>query len=171
MTTGQWIFVIAVIVSAGLLLFAGCYKPVESEIGGRITSDEVRKEVVITISKHKEKLKQARVTDIYRGIFILAFAFGLFTFLRGSVKVGLATMGSSIGGLCLTHIDQKIAEIPWQYIAGATIIVIAFICFLYRDRIGKAAFRKSLNGGTLKKAEQKLVDKAKKEKMKNVSIS
>lgn len=147
-----------------LLLAGGCYKPVESEIGEKLTTDEARKEVVISITEMKERLKLARATDILRFIFILAATMGFIAWLRGATG-GWEMCAGGIVGLVLTHFDQTLAYMiraSWPYIIGLSFILAGFICFLYRDRIGKVAFRKKLNGGELTKAEQKIVDKTKK---------
>ena len=178
MSKGDWIFIIiVVVVLVSILVLIGCHKPVELEIGERLTTDEARKEVVISITDMKERLKKAHATDILRFIFILAAVMGFVAWLRGATG-GWETCVGGVAGLILTHFDQTLAYMiqkSWPYIVGLTFILAGFVTFLYRDRIGKAAFRKKLNGGVLTKAEQKLenlyVDKAKKEKMKNVSIS
>jgi len=170
MNNWEWFCVIVVIVFVALLLLSGCYKPVELEIGGRITSDEVKKEAVITITEMKERMKRANATNILRFIFVLAIAAGVYAWVRGN-SGGTAVIIAGVVGVAAVQLDQKLAELPALYVVGVGLIFAGVVLFLYRDQIGKSAFRKSLNGGTLKKAEQKLVDKAKKEKMKNVSIS
>jgi len=162
--------VICVVVLLALIVFCGCHKPVESEIGGKLTTDEARKEVVISISEMKERMKNARATDILRFIFIVAIFGGVWAWIRGNGSA-TAVILAAIIGLVAVQIDQKLAQLPALYVVGVGLIFAGFVLFLYRDQIGKSAFRKNLNGGILTKPEQKIVDKAKKEKMKNVSIS
>ena len=163
MNKWKWIL-IAIAVAVVAFIAFGCHPSVESEIGERLTTDEARKEVVISITDMKERLKKAHATDILRFIFILAAVMGFVAWLRGATG-GWETCVGGVVGLVLTHFDQTLGYMiqkSWPYIVGLTFILAGFVCFLYRDRIGKSAFKKSLNGGTLKKAEQKLVDKAKK---------
>ena len=162
MNKWKWIL-IAIAVAVVAFIAFGCHPSVESEIGERLTTDDARKEVVISITEMKERLKLARATDILRFIFILAVVMGVIAWVRGSSGGWEAAFGGVVG-LFLVHFDQKLAQMSWPYVVGVGLIAAGFVCFLYRDRIGKAAFGKKLNGGELTKAEQKIVDKAKKRK-------
>jgi len=161
MIKSDWIFIIIAIIFVVLVLLAGCHKPIESEIGARLTTEEAKKEVVISISEMKERMKRARATDILRFIFVLAIAAGVYAWVRGN-SGGVAVIIAAIIGLAAVLFEQKLAELPAIYVVGVGLIFAGFVLFLYRDRIGKSAFGKKLNGGELTKAEQKIVDKAKK---------
>lgn len=157
------LIIVAIIVVSLILILTGCHKPVESEIGARLTTEEAKKEVVISITEMKERMKRARATDILRFIFVLAIAAGVYAWIRGN-SGGTAVIVAGVVGVAAVQLDQKLAELPALYVVGVGLIFAGFVLFLYRDQIGKAAFRKNLNGGELTKAEQKIVNKAKKKK-------
>lgn len=150
-----WIIVAAVIL---FLIFAGCHKSIESGIAETLTTDKAKTEAIITISEMKERMKRARATDILRFIFILAMAAGLYAWIRGNAG-GTAVIIAGGGGLMAVQLDQKLAEIPALYVIGVAAIFVGFLLFLYRDRIGKSAFKNYIKGNHLIKPEQKLVDK------------
>ena len=96
--------------------------------------------------------------NISRFVFILGFAVGVVTWIRGT-SGGLGVIVGSIAGLGVVHFDQKLAQVSWPWFVGIALIVIGVGFFIYRDRIGKSAFKGVIKKKILTKAETKLVRK------------
>ncbi len=140
------------------VLINGCFRPPESKALNTLP-DKIKAETVVKISEMKAKLKASHYTDWLLALFILAAATGIFTTIRGRPVEGLAVIGGSIGGIVLTLYTQRAYELPLVWMFGGLLILIGFVAFLYRDRIGKAAFKNVATGWTLTKAQSKLIEK------------
>ena len=152
-----------IIVSVLILGLVGCFgsRPSESKALDTLP-DEMKTEAVIKISEMKEKLKASHYTDWLLALFILAAATGIFTTIRGRPVEGLAVVGGSLGGVLLTLYTQRAYEIPLIWMFGGLLILVGFIAFLYRDRIGKTAFKSIATDWTPTKAQNKLIEKVRK---------
>ena len=157
-------------VLVGLLLLAllGCNSRsvVRNEKILNTLPDEVKAEAVIKISEMQAKIKASHYTDWLLALFILAAAVGIFTFIRGRPIEGLAVIGGSVGGVLLTVYVQRIYEVPLIWMYGGALVFIGFMVFVYRDRLGKAAFKNVVRGVGVTKKQVKLIDKAKNGKVK-----
>lgn len=122
--------------------------------------DEMKTEAVIKISEMQARLKASHYTDWLLTLFILAAAVGIFTFIRGRPVEGLGVIGGSIGGIFLTVYVQRIYEVSLIWMYGGALVFIGFVVFIYRDRLGKAAFKTVIQGGYATKNQNKLIFKA-----------
>lgn len=144
-----------------LVLMTGCFRPLEDKVLDTLP-DEIKAKTVVEISKMKEKLKASHYTDWLLALFILAAATGIFTTIRGRPAEGLAVVGGSIGGVFLTLYVQRVYELPLIWMFGGALLLIGFIAFLYRDRIGKGAFKNVVTDWEPTKAQSKLIEKVRK---------
>ncbi len=117
-------------------------------------------------SSISDPIKRTVIEKIYETnwlvtLFIVGIAAGVFAIVRGAIEFGVAAVVSSIAGLVAVRIDQTLSTQTWPWIVAGIIILVATGAFLYRDRIGKMAFREKLKGTGMSRSSEKLVAKYK----------
>ncbi len=155
-----WAIIIAAIILIFVLLFAGCQRGVFDWNPFERMESADAKETVTEVVKTKAIIEKIYETNWLITVFILVGVLGVVAAIRGRLE-GLGITAACVGGWVWVRIDQAMASNQWLWLGLIGLGLVAFGLFMYRDWIGKQAFKRSQNGGKLNKAMKKLVNKAK----------
>jgi len=152
---GKWILTLVF-----LCLLLGCNK--SSTLDTSTLTGEEKKEAYLGEVQIRTITKYIRATDWLALTFIVAGVVSVMTALRGC-KDGWLFAAGSAGGWLWVRADQALQQHQWLLIFPIAVALFEFGRYIWRDYIGKKAYKEKIKNAVPSPSTVKLEEQYKKE--------